>query len=483
MSHRSFTALAFLALGSFATASDEAPLRHSALDASPTLFFDVIVVTPTRDAPLHHATVRVVDGRITELGERTAPLTKREGERVIDGHDALYLVPGFVDMHLHLAPDDGRTEGSATRAACLLLANGVTTIRNLAGNPAHLALRKRIEDGEFLGPTLYAAGPAMHVNSVKSVDDGVAAVRAQSAAGYDLVKSHHLVDPSIWEAIQATAKEVSLPVAGHVTNEVGLDRAIANLQQVEHLDGFVKALATSLEGVPEFEQFPVPEVFEPFDSKDRIDLSRLAPLAKRFAEIHLPNTPTLALFETACDLESTTEQLAARDEMKYIPKKARAAWVAQRNEARTAGFPPPAMAKPFVALRRKIVLALDAANAPLFIGSDCPQEFMVEGFATHREMEALEVAGISPAHVLAAATQAPADYFSNLPKNGSASGFVADFGAIEIGRRADLVLLRADPLQSTKNLREIEGVMLRGKWLDRAALDALLAKAKAIAEK
>jgi imidazolonepropionase-like amidohydrolase len=456
-----------------ARGNEESTPRLSALDASPLLVTNVHVVPVARDGVLRDHCVRIEDGRITAI----APgLTPREGERVVDGRGR-HLVPGFADMHLHLPPDPG-PEGDhdgkgAKRALHLLLAHGVTTVRGLAGHPAHPVLRDKVESGALLGPMLYVAGPALHVGSTKSPEQARSMVTAQRDAGFDLVKSHHLVDVAVYDAAQTAAREVGLPVAGHVATEIGLERAIAANQQIEHLDGFVAALIEDMTGLPPFGQFP------PIEVLTRVDESRIAPLAERFAKARLPNTPTLALFEGICDVTTKTSDLAAREPMRYVSAKAREGWSKQRDGRLAGGFPDPEMGKRFVELRRKITAALGAAGAPLLVGSDCPQDFLVEGFATHSEMTALERAGLTPAQVLRAATLSAAEYLHALPNHGSAHGLAADFGAIEIGRRADLVLLRDDPLAATGNLASIDAVIVRGKLLDRTALDALLEQARA----
>lgn len=450
----------------FSIRVDDAP-RLPALDPSPTLFRDVHVVTMTADGVRRAHDVRVAAGRIVEIGDDLSP---NDGERVIDGGGARWLVPGLVDMHLHLPPDDGTEKSPAKRALALLLSHGVTTTRGLAGHPSHPKLRDRVAKGELLGPTLYVAGPALHQGSTPNPDAARQAVRAQHAAGFDLVKSHHLVDFEVWEAAADEARALEIPTSGHVTNEVGLDRAIAAGQQVEHLDGFVAALCGSLDGLPPFAQFP------PEEALTRVDVARLPSLAARFAEARLPNTPTLALFEILCDTKTETQELVAWDDMSHVSQNAREKWASDREQQLAAGFPSDGMATRFVQLRRAITKSLAEAGAPLLVGSDCPQHFLVEGFATHREMAALEGAGLTPEQVLRAATRTAAEYLDALPRNGSASGLAADFGAIEPGLRADLVLLGADPLASTRSLAAIEGVMVRGKWLDRAALEALRAE-------
>ncbi|MFP2912670.1 amidohydrolase family protein [Pyxidicoccus sp. 3LFB2] len=130
---------------------------------------------------------------------------------------------------------------------------------------------------------------------------------------------------------------------------------------------------------------------------------------------------------------------------------------------------PAARRKRFVELRRQVVRGLHTAGAGLLVGSDSPQFFMVTGFAVHREMEAMAAAGLPALAVLEAATRGAAEYL----------GEAAEWGTVAPGRRADLLLLDADPRQDVRNTRELAGVVLRGRWLPRSELDAMLAEVEA----
>jgi imidazolonepropionase-like amidohydrolase len=439
-----------------------------------------------RERALAGQTVLVEGDRIVAVGP-AGELEVPEGARVIDGRGRT-LVPGLVDMHLHLPPDppDPPDPSSAVevgagsrRTLSLLLAHGVTTARSLAGHPGHPEIRDRVARGELLGPTLYVAAPAIHVGNTQTAEAAREAVRKADADGYDLVKSHHLVDPEVWRAVQDEAAALGLPVSGHVSNSVGLERAMAAGMQIEHLDGFLAALLPDGPEAPDgsaaaelaaaWGQFPPPGVV------DAIDRSKLPALAAAMAERGVWNTPTLSLFEKVTDVESDTAVYRDRPEMRWVPADVLDQWAGQRDQLVAAGVFGH-LGEPFRELRREIVAALHRAGAPLLAGSDTSQGFHLAGPALHEEIAALAAAGLPPAAALRAATEAPARYLSGLPEEGSATGLPADFGRIEPGLRADLLLLSENPLEDVAATRAIEGVMLRGRWLDRAALDALLAK-------
>ena len=97
-------------------------------------------------------------------------------------------------------------------------------------------------------------------------------------------------------------------------------------------------------------------------------------------------------------------------------------------------------------------------------GTDTPLPVLVPGFALHEELAAMVDIGLSPYDALKTSTYNPAKYLDKLD----------EFGTIEIGKRADLVLLKASPLEDITNTQEIEGVMVRGKWFNRIDLDRIL---------
>ena len=112
----------------------------------------------------------------------------------------------------------------------------------------------------------------------------------------------------------------------------------------------------------------------------------------------------------------------------------------------------------------KMLLALNELGAPLMSGTDTPLPVMIPGFALHGELAAMADIGLSPYAALKTSTYNPAMYLGELD----------EFGTIEVGKRADLVLLKANPLEDITNTRLINGVMVRGRWYTRADLDMML---------
>lgn len=463
--HWRTTALAAAAAGAPVLASAPADLK--ALDDSALLITGVSAITMAEPGVKADAAIVVEHGIITYVGAAAHAKVPR-GARTIDGKGALWVMPGLCDMHVHLPPMTGEGKDPAWRALSLMLTQGVTTARGLAGHDVHPTLRDRVAQGAVVGPTLYVAGPPLTFQSVKTPEAAVEAVRAHKEKGFDCIKSHHIVNPAVYEALQKTAAELKIPVSGHVTNNVGIDRAISFRQQIEHMDGCLLPLVRNRADVQDFGQIPDPGSLGAFDAS-------LAPeLAQKLAKAGIWVTPTQSLFTRVTDAMLTAAELRERPEMVYVADQALEAWLKQRSQMQTSGMFPVNFSKEFTALRAALVAAFHTAGVGLLAGSDSPQDYKVVGFALHEELEALNDAGLPAWDVLKTATANPAEYFATLPNNGSATGLRADFGTLEVGKRADIVLLRADPTANVAATREIEGVVLRGKHYDRAALNALL---------
>jgi imidazolonepropionase-like amidohydrolase len=440
-----------------ATAPAPAPEAAPATAAEATLAFVDVTVIPDGTRAVPGQTVLVAGGRIVAVGP-AADTAVPGGARRIEGKGR-FLMAGLADMHLHLPAGAGGLDDAAGQTLALQLANGVTTARALIAAPGSLALRERVARGEVDGPRLLVAAPSLNKGSVKDAADVRAQVRAARAAGYDVLKTHGGLSREVYDALVEEARAQDLRLSGHVTPEVGLPAALAAGQQVEHLDGYLAELLP--EGDPARAQYLMLEVREPVF---RMDAGRLPALARRTREAGVWNTPTLSLFAIlagAGDLPA----LEARPELRYAPAAARAKW-------RQALTTPELLAAPaegkrrYAELRREAVRQLHAAGAGLLVGSDSPQLFNVPGFALHREMEELAAAGLPPSAVLVAATHAAARYL----------GEEQDWGRVAVGQRADLLLLKADPLADVRHTRDPEGVLVAGRWLPREQLEAALAR-------
>ena len=439
-----------------------APAAAQAPSGSTLVIRDVHVVPMDRERVLEDHAVVIVGNRI-EAVVPTERLRIPDGARVVEGRGR-YLMPGLVDMHIHVVGGVGDEGDGAWQQMALLVANGVTTARSLAGAATAPRVRERIEAGQVVGPDLYLAGPSLNHQSVTTPDAVRAAVRQQADAGFDFIKTHGVSAP-VYDAMAEAAAEAGIPLVGHVTPDYGLHRAIRAGQQIEHLDGYLAAAIPQGAGlaVPPGQVYFGPEL-------DRMDEGVMPDLARLTAEAGIWNSPTLALFEIVA-APRPPEHYLAWPETGYVPEKARNAW--SGHLAQMAAAPVPAERRErYLELRRSMTRALRDAGAPLMAGSDSPQFFLAPGFALHRELRALREAGLTPFEVLTAATANPARYL----------GERARFGIIEVGREADLLLLEANPLDDVANAAAIVGLALNGRWFSLEELEAMKAAVKRAVE-
>jgi len=420
--------------------------------AATTAFLNVNVISMRNDEVQYNQSVLVEDGRISVIGPvDTTPLPK--DIEIVDGTDR-FLMPGLAEMHAHVP---SASSPDLERTMALFAANGVTLLRGMLGQPAHLRLRDALEKGEAFGPRLYTSGPSMNGNSVSGPADGARKVRAQFDAGYDLIKIHPGLTADEFTAIADTANELGIPFAGHVPVAVGLRAALASgISTIDHLDGYLAALMpANSDASGGYGGF--------FDVllAGQIGEERIGELAAATAAAGTWNVPTESLFEHRVS-EVTVAELSSRAEMRYMPDTTVQQWVRAKQSIENDRDFNPEDARHAIRLRRLLIKALHDAGAGLLLGSDAPQVFNVPGFSVHHELAYLVEAGLTPYDALATGTTAVADYL------GSNTGLVA------VGRDADLVLLDADPLADISNTRRIHGVMLRGTWYPASALQERL---------
>lgn len=367
-----------------------------------TAFVNVHVVPMDREAILRDHTVLVKGDRIVELGP-SAKVKPPAGAAIVDGQGK-FLTPGLGEMHGHLTGGDVALN---ERILLLNVSRGITTLRGMLGHPSHLALRERVQKGELLGPTIYTSGPSLNGNTVPDEATAVRLVDEQKAAGYDFLKIHPGIKRGPFDALAAAANRAGIGFSGHVPVEVTLARALeVRYRSIDHLDGYVEALVR--DGAPVDSKEPG---FFGLALIDHLDESRIPALVAKTKAAGVWNVPTQSLVPAFMGPE-TTEALAARPEMKYVPKPMADQWIQSRNGfQRDVADVPMETRRRFETVRAKIIKALDAADAGVLLGADTPQIMQVPGWATHGELKALVASGLTPYRALRAGTINIARFF------------------------------------------------------------------------
>lgn len=405
--------------------------REPAASAGRTAFVDVNVVPMDAERVLMRQTVLIEGDRITAIGP-VADLAIPADARRIDGAGR-FLLPGLGEMHGHNPPVGSTTE-YVQRIYFLFLANGVTTVRGMLGWPGQLELREQVRDGRLLGPTLLLAGPSFSGASVASPQAATLRVEEQKREGWDLLKVHPGVKREVYDAMANAADRLGIRFSGHIPLEVGLEYAIERRQEtVDHLDGYIELLGG--------DQGP-------------LDPARLAAIVQRTRETNTWVVPTMALWETiigAADLPS----MLAYPELRYLPTIEIERWRASYERRLADPKFDRARARRIAENRLILLKALADGGARILFGTDAPQQFSVPGFSIHREFPLMLAAGMSRYDILRSATRTVGEHLAATDR----------FGVIAPGARADLVLVRANPLADLAHLREPAGVMVRGRWL------------------
>lgn len=385
---------------------------------------DVIAMASPTEAVLANQTVVVADGEITAV----VPAGEAEvtgATLVIDGRGK-YLIPGLSDMHVHYWPDD--VEG------VLFVAHGVTRVRNMHGEPAHLALKHRIAAGELLGPELRTTGPAVdgsppyqpNMVVLETPAQAVAEVARQAAAGYEMIKAYSSLQPDVYAALVEAAERRGMPVVGHVPDAVGIEAAAPHQMSGEHL------LLFDLAG------------------------NHAAQVAATVRN-GMWSCPTLVAYDRVRRLD--TLRLVGIEGDAYVDPALRAVWQGLLTQVDV----------PRAALAR-VVSDLDRAGGGLLVGTDANVAFLVPGWSMHDELELLVDAGLSPYDALRAATYNAAEIFGELDRSGT----------VGVGRDADLILLDRDPLEDIARIRAQAGVMVKGAWYPAEVLAAALEEVRRI---
>jgi imidazolonepropionase-like amidohydrolase len=421
-------------------------------------FVGVTVVPMDRERMLADQTVVVADGMIRAIGP-SASVVVPPAARRIDG-SGKYLMPALAEMHAHLPGGDAPPEAT-DRVLTMYAMNGIGTLRSMVGHSSHIGLRARAASGDTLALTIVAAGPSFSGGSARTEESAVSMVKQQKSAGYDFLKIHPGIRRPVYDAIVGAARQADIRWAGHVPAEVGLLHALGSGQAtIDHLDGYLEALTKGPLPPPSSQNLGGVDAVMPFGLNlvDQIDESRMSEVVAATKAAGASVVPTQILLENWVD-DVPPESMAKRPEMRYAAPGDIQKWIGYKTQ--TLAATTPAQRKRFVELRRRLIKTLHDADVPILLGSDSPQIWNVPGFSIHRELRTYVASGLTPYQALETGTRNVASYFKT----------DRDTGTVATGKRADLILLHANPLADIENASRIAGIMLRGRWLPRLDLE------------
>ncbi|GCE15737.1 amidohydrolase family protein [Tengunoibacter tsumagoiensis] len=432
---------------------------------TPLAITHVSVIPMDSERVLPDQTVVIEDDRIIAIGPSNT-IAIEPSSITIDG-TGKYLMPGLNDMHVHYwYPAE----------AALFLSQGVTVVRNMAGGPYHLALQQRLQRKELPGPLLFTTspliegGPPIHSawRSITNTDEAVRAVYMYAERGYQQIKIYNQLQPDVVRAIGHTAQEVGMRMVGHCPNAMTFEEASdAGQSCFEHLTGIwrghLKAGYGQKPGQSNLDITVLRMVNE------QIDEDAIRRLGSTFAQNQIWNCPTLITYHYMLDSEETCcADAGVQSCLRYVPQQALTSWKAldpSRYQA-SSTFDPW-----ITALHRRnetfvhLVSLLHQEGAPLLIGTDTSVRYVIQGISVHQELELFVAAGLSPFEALRCGTTEAARFL----------GQGDEWGTITVGKRANMILLRENPLENIQAARQVEAVCVNGFYLAHKDLDAMLA--------
>lgn len=427
------------------------------------VFSDVTVVDVESGRLVPGQTVLIAGNRIVEVSP-TGRSRVASGAHVVDARGK-YLIPGLWDMHVHL------TDGGAT-ALPLFVAHGVTGVRDMGGDwKVVYGWRDRIEAGETVGPRVKTAGSiiedARWLEAVLSIPEGRAALErsprmgvgtveeARAAVdslvrlGVDFIKVRTFPPREVYFAVVEAAHRQDLHVVGHLPGGgLGFLGAIeAGQLGIEHIGGLADEL----------------------DEKSEEDRRALF---TRVAEQGIVYVPTLVaelkrVYSAEVVSAIVEDSLGLLDTRRgYISDSLLAYWRLQQELDK---YDTPKDSEPTLARALRYLQEMHEAGVPVLAGTDFGARLVYPGWSLHDELALLvEYAGFTPIQALQAATRNAAEFF----------GEANEFGTVEAGKRADLVLIGGDPFVDIRNTQRIEAVVLDGKLYSRTRLDEFKAEAR-----
>jgi imidazolonepropionase-like amidohydrolase len=404
------------------------PKRKGALAITGATLIDATGAAPVADS------VVVIDGaRIVAAGPRAAVKIPK-GATIIDGRGKT-LLPGLWDMHAHY---------EQVEWGPIYLAAGVTTVRDVGNEFEFIkTVRDAIKAGHGLGPRMLLAGiidgdsrSALGVIRANNAEEAREVVTRYKNAGFDQIKIYSSVKPDVLKAICDEAHKQGLTVTGHVPNGLNAMQAVeAGMDQINHI------------------QY-LPPVLKSKDQKPGTPINFDSPEAQAtiqfFKAHHTVIDPTMALMELILHTSDVPVASFEPGIAKVAPELA--------GPLNNTGQPAAAaqQVKATYDMWLATITALHRAGITIIAGTDQA----VPGHSLHREIELYAKAGFTPLEAIQAATIVPARVM----------GLDKEVGTVEAGKRADLILVEGDPLQSISNLRNVKWVVAGGRLFNPADL-------------
>jgi imidazolonepropionase-like amidohydrolase len=449
---------------------------------TPTLaIIHATVIDATGAPPRPDTTVAIEGQQIVALGPSSS-ISAPSNTPTLDA-TGKFLIPGLVDSHVHLTAA-GEPTGSRQFIIPLLIANGITTARDMGGKVEYLKqLRTEIGANHLLGPQIFFSGPYLDGDPpsfqpsivVKTVTEAAKAVDFLTTEGVDFIKVQSILARDAYLAIAEESKKKGIRFVGHVPDSVSaFEAAAAGQASIEHLTGVLLACSSQENELRTAQAAAPPPHETPQQSQARerawqrklLDTQspeKTDALIAAFVAHNTWQVPTLPILVRLAFMTPDTNP-ANDPRMKYVPANEKKIWQSgisgQLNGPTEADF---ALREEIIRRSLAVLGKMNAAGVPIMAGTDSPAPNVFPGSSLHEDLAYLVEAGLTPMQALQSATKNPAEFLNQLNTHGT----------IEPNKVADLVLLDANPLTDIRNTQKIH---------DRHALDTLLSSVEAFAK-
>lgn len=405
---------------------------------------------------------------------------------ILDGRDH-FVIPGLWDAHVHLSYNE---DIGHEVFFPLSIAHGVTYLRDTGGHLDKLAEARALSRSDPAQPDLYVSGPLLDGerriydgNSAGFPDLSVGLATGQAARDYidylasedvSFVKAYEMLPPEIFKAIGDQAEKHGLPVAMHIPLSMSAEQAVAaGADDMQHMRNIELSCAVNTDELLQIRQEKIANETEILPSKLRSQLHTeqgagalpnqskrvCIELLKLLAVNDVYQTPTLTI--SRFFTRRLFEDEAFKETFDLMPRVIAEGWHDRSSRLKSRQVDEASLAYDSWIL--KTLPKLVEAGVPILAGTDAPIAFLTPGASLHEEMILLVDAGLTPQQAIRAATYEPARFL----------GLETQQGSIAKNMKADLVILRANPLQDIQNIKQIEAVTRNGIVLDRAKLESL----------